>query len=252
MRFKFGKNWKNYSKLIDSKKIKIGTESLKEYFNVEDLQNKTFLDVGCGSGLFSICASILKAKVRSFDLDLESVNCTKKNIKKHIEKKILVEKGDILNRSFVQKLGKFDYVYSWGVLHHTGSLYIAMGNIDILVKKKGKLFISVYNNQGVRSKVWTKIKIIYNKFFLLRPLIFIFFFIFMKFPEICYKFFKKKKELRGMNPFIDLIDWLGGYPFETAKPEEIFIFFKKHGYSLEKLKTVNGKSGCNEFVFVKD
>lgn len=137
MRFKFGKNWKNYSKLIDSKKIKIGTESLKEYFNVEDLQNKTFLDVGCGSGLFSICASILKAKVRSFDLDLESVNCTKKNIKKHIEKKILVEKGDILNRSFVQKLGKFDYVYSWGVLHHTGSLYIAMGNIDILVKKKG-------------------------------------------------------------------------------------------------------------------
>ena len=252
MRFEFGKNWKNYSRFIDSKKIEIGKESLKEYFNIENFKNKTFLDVGCGSGLFSICATSLGAKVRSFDYDPDSVDCTKKVFKTHTKKKALVEKGDILDKSFIQKLGKFDYVYSWGVLHHTGNLNAALKNIDMLVKKKGKLFISIYNNQGAKSKAWKKIKLIYNKFFFLRPLLFIIFFIFMKLPEIIYKIIKKKKDLRGMNPFIDLIDWLGGYPFETAKPEEIFDFFRKLGYSLEKIRTVNGKSGCNEFVFMKD
>ncbi len=208
--------------------------------------------MGCGSGLFSICATSLGAKVRSFDYDSDSVECTKKVFRTHIKKKALVEKGDILDKPFIQKLGKFDYVYSWGVLHHTGNLNTAMKNIDTLVKKKGKLFISIYNNQGAKSKAWEKIKLIYNKFFFLRPLLLIIFFIFMKLTEFICKIIEKKKELRGVNPFIDLIDWLGGYPFATAKPQEIFNFFRKLGYSLEKIKTVNAKSGCNEFVFMKD
>tara|TARA_B100000989_G_scaffold39370_1_gene24952 strand:+ start:504 stop:1262 length:759 start_codon:yes stop_codon:yes gene_type:complete len=252
MRFKFGKNWKIYSRFIDSEKIYFGAESLKEYFKVENLNNKSFLDAGCGSGLFSICAATLGAKVRSFDYDLDAVECTREAVKTHIKKRILVENGDILDSSYIKKLGKFDYVYSWGVLHHTGNLDKAMQNIDELVKKKGKLFISIYNDQGFKSEAWEKIKFIYNKFFFFRPLLFVIFFVFMKLPEISYKILSKKKELRGMNSVIDLIDWLGGYPFETAKPEEVIDFFTKLGYTLEKLKTVNGKSGCNEFVFMKN
>ena len=54
-----------------------------------------------------------------------------------------------------------------------------------------------------------------------------------------------------MSPWTDVVDWVGGYPFEVAKPESIFDFFKKRGFVLEKIKTVGGKLGNNEFVFRK-
>ena len=38
MRFEFGKNWKNYSRFIDSNKIEIGKESLKEYFKIKNIE----------------------------------------------------------------------------------------------------------------------------------------------------------------------------------------------------------------------
>ena len=47
----------------------------------------------------------------------------------------------------------------------------------------------------------------------------------------------------------DWRDWLGGYPFEVAKPEQIFDFLKARGFTLERLKTCGGGLGCNEFVF---
>jgi len=52
-----------------------------------------------------------------------------------------------------------------------------------------------------------------------------------------------------MSRYYDMIDWVGGYPFEVAKPEEIFDFYRKRGFALEKLKTCGGGLGCNHFVF---
>jgi 2-polyprenyl-6-hydroxyphenyl methylase/3-demethylubiquinone-9 3-methyltransferase len=49
----------------------------------------------------------------------------------------------------------------------------------------------------------------------------------------------------------DWFDWLGGYPFEVARPEEIFAFYQARGFSLERLKTCGGGLGCNEFVLRK-
>ena len=144
MRFKFGKNWKKYSELITSQRIKDATSSLKEFFEVENFDGKNFIDVGCGSGIFSISACLLGAKVKSFDLDFDSVECTQDLSKKILEKNISIEKGDILDPVYVKKLGKFDYVYSWGVLHHTGDLNSALKNIDNLVKKNGNLFQSKF------------------------------------------------------------------------------------------------------------
>ncbi len=46
-----------------------------------------------------------------------------------------------------------------------------------------------------------------------------------------------------------MIDWLGGYPFEVAKPEEVFDFYTARGFQLRRLKTTGGSVGCNEFVF---
>jgi 2-polyprenyl-6-hydroxyphenyl methylase/3-demethylubiquinone-9 3-methyltransferase len=53
-----------------------------------------------------------------------------------------------------------------------------------------------------------------------------------------------------MSVVTDWFDWLGGYPFEVAKPEEIFHFYKARGYTLNRLKTCGGGLGNNEFVFV--
>ena len=66
------------------------------------------------------------------------------------------------------------------------------------------------------------------------------------------RFLSQKGALeRGMDYWRDLHDWLGGYPFEVAKPESIFEFYKKEGFHLLKLRSCGGRSGCNEFVFTK-
>jgi 2-polyprenyl-6-hydroxyphenyl methylase/3-demethylubiquinone-9 3-methyltransferase len=48
----------------------------------------------------------------------------------------------------------------------------------------------------------------------------------------------------------DWIDWLGGYPFEVAKVEQILAFYRSRGFTLENLRTTN-RMGCNQFVFRK-
>ncbi|GHV58802.1 hypothetical protein FACS1894103_0940 [Campylobacterota bacterium] len=50
----------------------------------------------------------------------------------------------------------------------------------------------------------------------------------------------------------DVIDWVGGYPFETATPAEIFAFYHSRNFTLENMTTVGWKMGCNEFVFIKE
>jgi len=54
-----------------------------------------------------------------------------------------------------------------------------------------------------------------------------------------------------MSVWHDILDWLGGLPFEVAKPEEIFDFYKTRGFALDRLLTDHG-SGCNQFVFVRE
>ena len=56
---------------------------------------------------------------------------------------------------------------------------------------------------------------------------------------------------RGMSAWYDLVDWVGGYPFEVAKPEEVFDFCRDRGLELQRLKTCGGGHGCNEFVFAR-
>lgn len=52
-------------------------------------------------------------------------------------------------------------------------------------------------------------------------------------------------------PWRDVLDWVGGYPYEYAKPEEIFDFYRDRGFGFLRLRTWAGGHGCNEFVFSK-
>ena len=77
MTFDFGRNWTNFLKDFDIDKLNRAKKDLKNFLGLRTLSNKSFLDVGSGSGLSSLAARSLGAKVLSFDRNLLSVKCTR-------------------------------------------------------------------------------------------------------------------------------------------------------------------------------
>lgn len=263
-RFQFGKNWQRFLSVLNDERIVEAESSIKKMLNLETLKDKTFLDIGSGSGLFSLAAVRLGAnQIHSFDYDSQSVACTRELKRRYFPQKKdwSIEQGDVLDKDYLNSLGQWDIVYSWGVLHHTGNMWQALENIVSLVKKGGKLFISIYNDQGGKSLFWRWIKRAYCSLLLWRWIIlglFIPYFFagglvkdLLRFRDPLSRYTEYKKT-RGMSPIYDWLDWLGGYPFEVAKPEEIFDFYRKKSFILEQLKTCGGGLGCNEFVFTSD
>lgn len=251
-RFKFGENWSRFLQLLNDERIATAEASLKEMLEVDDLHGKSFIDIGSGSGLFSLCARRLGARVYSFDYDPQSVACTAELKRRYFpdDANWTVKEGSVLDRDYLQSLGTFDIVYSWGVLHHTGAMWQALDNAQLLVNPKGgRLFIAIYNDQRWISNYWKLVKRTYNRNVLLRLAIIAAHLPYF-FAILGVRFATGRLNLRrGMSFWHDLLDWLGGYPFEVAKPEEILEFFRKRGFSLSKLKTCGGRQGCNEFVF---
>jgi 2-polyprenyl-6-hydroxyphenyl methylase/3-demethylubiquinone-9 3-methyltransferase len=265
-RFEFGKNWRKFLELLDEERIAKAEQSLREMLEFETLEGKTFLDIGSGSGLFSLAARRLGAKVFSFDYDTDSVACTSELRRRFFENDAdwRVEQGSVLDKKYLESLGKFDIVYSWGVLHHTGDMWKALENAGTLVAEKGKLFIAIYNDTGTQSRRWLAIKKLYNRVprFLRTPMTILVFIpqelkrffrgLFKLKPLEFFREWKNYKNSRGMNLWYDMVDWIGGYPYEFATPDEIFEFYKAKSYRLTKLKVGRVGLGCNEFVFEKE
>ena len=262
-RFEFGKNWIRYLDDFDDIKLNNAEESLKNMLNLETLKGKSFLDVGCGSAIFSLAAKNLGANVVSVDYDPNCITCAnnlKNKFYKNDDRWTILE-GSAINKDFMVSLGQFDIVYSWGVLHHTGEMWNALNYIDDNVKEQGKLFISLYNDQGFMSKVWKYIKKLYVitprflKFLIAFPCLIALWGPTMLRDLIALKPFiswRNYNRNRGMAAYRDLLDWVGGYPFEVASPDKVFLFYKQKNYSLKNLVTISGGHGCNQYVFQKD
>ena len=260
-RFEFGKNWTRFLATVTDTHIQEAEYSLRHMLDVRDLAGRTFLDVGCGSGLFSLAAVRLgAARVHSFDFDPHSVACTEELKRRYAPDSPMwtVERGDALDVEYLQQLGRWDIVYSWGVLHHTGAMWTALQNLEPLVAPRGRLFIAIYNDQGAMSRWWTRVKRLYNKAPWGRALVcsvYVPYFVLggaakdlLKGQNPMKRYWEYKKS-RGMSRIHDLFDWLGGYPFEVAKPEQVFDLYRRHGFDLIRLITCAGGLGCNQFVF---
>lgn len=260
-RFEFGKNWQSFLTTLNDSRIEFAVSDLREMLGLNDLSGMSFLDIGSGSGLSSLAARRLGATVYSFDYDPHAVKCTKLLRDRYFsnDNKWSVMEGSVLDDDFIKSLGKVDIVYSWGVLHHTGNMWKAIDNTLGLVTSNGHLFIAIYNNQGVKSKIWLKIKEAYNKGRILKAIVIaigipLLFLRGIAVGLIKYRnplrYFLNYKNVRGMSFYHDYFDWLGGLPYETARPEELFDFIIKNGFILLKMKTTI-TWGCNQMVFRK-
>lgn len=261
LRFGFGKNWQRFVPEITTQRIERAKESLTSFFNLPDLAGKTFIDIGSGSGLFSYAAFLLGAKrIVSFDYDQFSVEATERlRTKAGNPAHWSVARGSALDASYLSSLGTFDIVYSWGVLHHTGAMWEAIRNTAKLTAPGGIYCIALYNRAEGRfgSVFWKKLKERYNRgsvltkkciewsyasvYFWLAPL---------SHGKNPVRIMREYGEKRGMHWYRDVVDWVGGYPYEFATSDEVFAFMKKEfpAFRLINLKSVSGL-GNNWFLF---
>lgn len=267
--FRFGKNWARFLASLNDERIQGAEDSLRRLLR-RDLSGCRFLDAGSGSGLFSLAAHRLGAEVTSFDVDADSVACSRELKQRYASdaENWSVLDGSLLDRIFLESLGKFDVVYCWGVAHHTGSMWTAIENLSSLVNPGGSIVLAIYNDQFYVSRVWRAVKRIYQRLpQFLRPLYVaaigcisfarrltttllasLLRLLTLRNPLIPFLNWAGESKTRGMHAWYDLVDWVGGWPFEVARPEEVFRFLRDRGFVLDEL-TTSGGHGCNEFVF---
>jgi SAM-dependent methyltransferase len=261
--FEFGKNWVEYSKHISTEEIADASSELTRLIGTDSLEGLSFLDIGCGSGIHSLAALMLGAdKVLAIDIDPDSVETSRATIEKYWKSDNF--HADLLNifDPEFSNLPQFDVVYSWGVLHHTGAMWDAIEKANTRVAPGGQLVIAIYRKtplcgfwkwekrlftssgsfvRALLTSVYAALKILW---YLLR----------LKNPIRKIKQYNQGK--RGMHWKSDVIDWLGGYPYESASAVEIVRFVESNGFTHQysnKTKSETGVfgSGCAEYRFLK-
>ena len=261
--FEFGKNWSAYSETISDNDINSAKDQLRHLLGLQDLNGKSFLDIGCGSGIHSLSALKLgAATVHAIDIDPNSVNTTRKVLEKYWENdNYKIEQQNIFEVN-KDSFPQFDIVYSWGVLHHTGDMWNAIDMATQLVKPEGLFAIAIYRKTGL-CKFWQWEKKLYTDSPQFIKTFLVWIFIGMKMLRDLLRFknpFKKIRrhsdKKRGMKWYYDVIDWLGGYPYESASPEEIESFFSDRGFSLKHAFKTRKRlgvfgTGNAEYLFIK-
>jgi 2-polyprenyl-6-hydroxyphenyl methylase/3-demethylubiquinone-9 3-methyltransferase len=260
MRFAFGKNWKDYiEKRLSDERVETSRLRMLEFLGMKDLAGRSFLDIGCGSGLHSLAAYRSGARqIVGFDYDPNSVLATKVCHQfAGSPGNWRFEQGSVLDEAFMQRLERADIVYSWGVLHHTGDVWGAIRNAADRVAPGGLFYIALYSadvqHPPRTAEFWLDVKRQYLKASWLGKRRWEWWYIWncmvdrkvYRLPEVVQRLYSHKKD-RGMDLMTDIRDWLGGWPMEFVHDAEAVKFCKGLGFKLEKIDT--GKANT-EFLF---
>jgi len=255
LRFAFGKSWLDYLDSLSQQAIESAVDDLKYWLSEDVIRGKRVVDMGSGSGLHSLAFNMLgAAQIVSVDYDNDSVTATSKlHQRAGAPEHWNIMQGSVLDEALIAQLGTFDIVYSWGVLHHTGAMWHAVDNAIKLLAPDGVLFISLYtkhSEKGYQKDLATKKRFHHGNRWVKRWMI----------SRAAWKFIKRRikhfqnpftwneQKERGMNRYHDIVDWLGGLPYETATEEEVLDFGRERGLVLEKIRA-SGRRGCSIYVF---
>lgn len=261
-RFNFGDNWRAYADTLNDAKINEAVRNLQHLLGEQRIERKSFLDIGCGSGVHTLAAIKMGASsITAFDFDPQSVATTRDVLQQYApDFPATVKQRSILDTDFNQT---YDIVYSWGVLHHTGDMWQAIENAAAMVAPNGQFIIALYKKTPACG-FWTAEKRFYTRL----PAL-------LRFPITALyalltligvtltgtnpvRYVRDHKTFRGMNFWHNMVDWVGGYPYESASPEDTEAFMDKLGFTLESsqnTRPVRGfgimGSGCAEYVFTR-
>lgn len=260
--FAFGRNWLDYAEKIDEERILQAMADLQRLNSGKRFDGLTFLDIGCGSGLHALAAIRLgAARVRCVDIDPDSVMATRGTLARFApDFPAEVSEASVFNMT-PESHGRFDVVYSWGVLHHTGDMYRAMELAAGLVAEKGIFIIALYRKTPFCG-MWRVLKKRYagappetQRQYMRRYLRIYHWVARLAGIDIDTKIAEYGKN-RGMDYHNDIHDWLGGYPYESISPSRCREFFSKRGFIIEysNIKKASKSlgvfgSGCDEFTF---
>lgn len=258
--FDFGQNWKEFSEhALTPERFQQARIHFAELMQGIPLEDRTFLDIGFGQGLSLLCS--LLAGARAYGLDVnpkcrEVFSFNRQRFFQADDPDAQVAVGSILDMDALDAARRwapagFDVVHSWGVLHHTGAMWRAIENAASLVAPNGHLVLAIYNRHW-SSSAWGSIKKTYvrsprwfqallNRIFV--PIIYI-----AKFAATRRNPLHKE---RGMDFYYDVVDWIGGYPYEYASRRDIEQFVTGLGFTAERFVEANVPIGCNEFVFLR-
>jgi len=254
--FSFGENWKDFLGSVRPESIEAAQRDIVDWLGGAGFAGRSVLDIGCGSGIHSFCFYQGGAQqLLSFDVDRHSVEATQSFWRRAGQPaNWTVMHGSVLDDGFTANLGRFDVVYSWGVLHHTGAMWEAVGRACKLVAPGGRLWISLYT-KGPTYPVHLALKQRYNRASWLGKK-------WMAWTEILRIMRRRMKQgqnpftwnerrIRGMNVYHDLIDWLGGLPYEVADADEVIQFCAPRGLKPDRVFRA-GEGGCSIYLFAKD
>jgi len=258
--FDFGSNWRHYSaRALTTSRVEGAREAFSVLTSGIELKSSSFLDIGFGQGLTALCAGDAGAAVYCLDVNprcAEALELTSQYFLPEAKEKLTLISGSILSTSDVRQLREksgtgYDVVHSWGVLHHTGNMEKAFANCAGLVKPGGQLIVAIYNRHW-SSPLWKRIKHLYCRLprtgqktmiWLFVPVIYL--------AKLLVTGRNPLKKERGMDFLVDIVDWVGGYPYEYATVDEVLDLGTKNGLQMLRVSRAAVPTGCNEFVFKK-